>query len=606
MLYFMCIYLSYKCAMIIVCCFLICETKMLVQKHVVYSSYSIFQCGFQYIRPGDELLHYFTHHIMKTEDELREIMRSKMIQHIDWLHKISKIVLKDVNVSLEDYIDTITTPGVPLDFVALMALCHFYHFHVAVFTTVGVWSTARETKKNNCLFGVVYHGNFTFSETVGLGRGDAYREFLEKRRKDGKLPSHNRNCMPGSVKMESTVETLSDALNIVNNNVICKHGRDGQDRPDNETVCKVKQEFNIPDYRKMITNVLVKQEKDCPQMDKSLVKTELSQREGPVEETQETQQEVVQTSETQHVKREPVQYSPDLDSDTSEDTCEILRCDETLAYSDPEDSKINFLWDAIATSVADAKAAVSAEAQCPDNVQDSAETGCEVVERKDVLLQCPMCLLVEKSQKRCIEHISKHHPEYRYKCCYCSKDFSNFHTRYRHERDHEGPKVYCDVCGDGYQFSSELARHATVHNTVLPFPCDACTKRFASEKSLRRHKNVHNEQEITCEVCAKVSTTPERHYSHFRGAHGTGYKAKCGKVFQWPASRARHYEVCDTCKEILAQEAAAKLKRKKPAVTATTSKKFKAEAETETLEDTKQTVQLKLENISQLKKEANL
>ena len=107
-------------------------------------------------------------------------MHSKMLQHLDWLQKVSKIVLKDVNVSVEDYIDRITTPGVPLDFVALLALCRFYHFHVAVFTTVGVWSTARVTKDQNCLFGVVYNSNFQFTEMVGIGRGDSYCAWLEQ------------------------------------------------------------------------------------------------------------------------------------------------------------------------------------------------------------------------------------------------------------------------------------------------------------------------------------------------------------------------------------------------------------------------------------------
>ena len=80
------------------------------------------QCDYPYIRPGDELLHIFTHHIGKTEDELCEILRGKMLQHLNWLEQISEVVLREVNVSLEDYIDTITMPGVPLDFVALLFL----------------------------------------------------------------------------------------------------------------------------------------------------------------------------------------------------------------------------------------------------------------------------------------------------------------------------------------------------------------------------------------------------------------------------------------------------------------------------------------------------
>ena len=58
----------------------------------------LFQCGFPFIRKGDELLHIFSHHISKTEDELREILRSFMLGHLVWLHQISEIVLSEVNV----------------------------------------------------------------------------------------------------------------------------------------------------------------------------------------------------------------------------------------------------------------------------------------------------------------------------------------------------------------------------------------------------------------------------------------------------------------------------------------------------------------------------
>ena len=58
-----------------------------------------------------------------------------MLVHLPWVEKISEVLLRDVNVSVEDYIDSVTTPGVPVDFVSLMVLCHAYHFHVAVFTS---------------------------------------------------------------------------------------------------------------------------------------------------------------------------------------------------------------------------------------------------------------------------------------------------------------------------------------------------------------------------------------------------------------------------------------------------------------------------------------
>ena len=87
------------------------------------TSWSSPKCEYKLVRLGDDLLHVFMHHIGKTKDQLQEILWEKMLQHLNWLEQISAVVLKEVNVSLEDYIDTMSTPGVLLDFVALMFLC---------------------------------------------------------------------------------------------------------------------------------------------------------------------------------------------------------------------------------------------------------------------------------------------------------------------------------------------------------------------------------------------------------------------------------------------------------------------------------------------------
>ena len=90
----------------------------------------LFQCGFPFVRKGDELLHIFTHRIEHSEDDLRELMRDFMIQHIDWLTELMSTVRKYSKATVEDYIDRITTPGGPMDFVAITVLCRIYHIHV--------------------------------------------------------------------------------------------------------------------------------------------------------------------------------------------------------------------------------------------------------------------------------------------------------------------------------------------------------------------------------------------------------------------------------------------------------------------------------------------
>ena len=100
-----------------------------------------------------------------------------------------------------------------------------------------------------------------------------------------------------------------------------------------------------------------------------------------------------------------------------------------------------------------------------------------------------------------------------------------------------------------------------VHSDVKPFGCDLCEKRFTQNKSLTRHMKVHDDNPVMCSMCDKTCQTPEQMYTHFRGAHGKGYRAPCGKHYQWPAAQARHQEDCTPCKHHLELR---KLKKKFP------------------------------------------
>ena len=59
------------------------------------------------------------------------------MNRLDWVVKISARVLKQHLQSLEDYIDDITTPGVPLDPIALLVFARMYKIHIAIFTAKG-------------------------------------------------------------------------------------------------------------------------------------------------------------------------------------------------------------------------------------------------------------------------------------------------------------------------------------------------------------------------------------------------------------------------------------------------------------------------------------
>ena len=106
---------------------MLCQTDKKTQKLKICS---FLQCGSEYVRQGDELIHVLT--------QLRENLRCYIMNRLDWVTKISAHVLKQCEQSLEDYIDDIMTPGVPLDPIALFVLAWMYKIHIAIFTAKGI------------------------------------------------------------------------------------------------------------------------------------------------------------------------------------------------------------------------------------------------------------------------------------------------------------------------------------------------------------------------------------------------------------------------------------------------------------------------------------
>ena len=125
-----------------------------------------------------------------------------MIKHIDWVTDLMSTVWKYSQVTVEDYIDWMTTPGVPMDFVAITVLCRMYHIHVGVFFNNRAWSTCRDKHLKSSCFGIVFHGNLKFSETVCTEWMDKYHEWIVSRGQQGKMPSHTCTSMPGVLKKE--------------------------------------------------------------------------------------------------------------------------------------------------------------------------------------------------------------------------------------------------------------------------------------------------------------------------------------------------------------------------------------------------------------------
>ena len=86
-----------------------------------------------------------------------------------------------------------------------------YKIHIAIFTAKGIWATCRDTMLKKVRFVLLWYGGNKFIETVKIGKSEMYKYWIHEQSTLQRMPSHQRNCIPGTVKIETAV-TISKTL----------------------------------------------------------------------------------------------------------------------------------------------------------------------------------------------------------------------------------------------------------------------------------------------------------------------------------------------------------------------------------------------------------
>ena len=326
--------------------------------------------------------------------------------------------------------------------------------------------------------------------------------------------------------------TVQDALAIVNNKVFCRHGQIV------ENDCNQCPTGTAEEREHVKTEPKTEQEMDSDS-DTDISCMFYFKEDG----TEQTQDDKAKVHQTLH-------NNVSTDAYSEQSSKENLLCTEVLppAFEADSDQKIDTLWQTAQATISNAQEAFGFERSTSVNsttLDNEEQTYHE--NKHEPLIQCPVCSKTETTQKACLSHIKEQHPDFKFMCSSCSKQFSTYSAKYRHEQDHKPPSHFCLDCRKGFWYNSELECHAGVHKEILPYPCTQCNKRFAQKKSLACHEMVHKEFSKTCPACECVFDTPDHFYNHYRGAHGKGYKTHCGKIYQWPGGRARYHESCTKC-----------------------------------------------------------
>ena len=74
------------------------------------------------------------------------------MSQLDCFEKVSSHFLLQNSTSVEAYIDSISTPGMPFDILALYVIAQLYHFHFGLVLNCEQWCTSVTKDMHRCTF----------------------------------------------------------------------------------------------------------------------------------------------------------------------------------------------------------------------------------------------------------------------------------------------------------------------------------------------------------------------------------------------------------------------------------------------------------------------
>ena len=122
-------------------------------------------------------------------------MKQWISTHMEWVSQISERILTCKNIQLQDYIDLITSPGQPLDEIALLLISRMYHIHLRVFLKDTYWYTRADKDPKKCELMWAFRGSLQFDNTRQKDVGNEY-ELRSKNPPEETKPEGKENVSP--------------------------------------------------------------------------------------------------------------------------------------------------------------------------------------------------------------------------------------------------------------------------------------------------------------------------------------------------------------------------------------------------------------------------
>lgn len=158
-------------------------------------------------------------------------------------------------------------------------------------------------------------------------------------------------------------------------------------------------------------------------------------------------------------------------------------------------------------------------------------------ERNFVCIICGRAFLCSSNLQR---HMDTH-SGIRYKCRYCSKSYSQDHSRKQHERSHFGENK--KTLRNPFAGIEDVeSANSDERNSAFLY-CEVCYKRLRPQ-SLRGHMSVHRNEYFTCSVCQKVLRLSGKREHMLRHTSAKRFECEvCAKKFVSKGSLEAHMRV---------------------------------------------------------------
>ena len=410
------------------------------------------QCPLKECVPADKTLHILTHFITKTEDELRQIITKYMLSRLGWFASVSRLCLQAQNISVEDYIDHMRTPGTALDLLAIYVLARAYRFHVGLILDRGLWCSNLHKDIQSCKIVLVFQGTYDFAETF-KGGSELYLQSLKNNTANGLMPSHDTEW--------KTVHNQENDVVFVS---------------EQKPKIKIERELKVSIKRDLKLDAMCGFKPKNPQKQaeynaarKLLAKSKM---EVSVKEERDTQRQLITETIARIMTRS-----------RSQGTSFKMQPMDCNICSKPCRSKRSLL----------------------KHIKD---------DHPGAKFPCKYCGKQYDSFNGSYKHERSAHEAKNYSCSICGHGFDYKSQVDNHMPVHNpAQKTYCEQCGKGFATERSMKRHSVIH-MGLQFPCSQCSKVFNTPEKRQRHfKGTHGPGYES--LCSEfVFNWPGRHARH--------------------------------------------------------------------------------------------